>query len=172
MRALLIILVAALTACGDGKREAAEVLAAMVADSTQLLVGLERFDVPLRLALGERSVLGVDSAQVRWNEEVGWLEVVAGEHCGLVVVEEPGDLSRLKRDLDQDPLQTHAILKDSTDRLVWRSQFPDDALVFLHFCRVVESAGRTFVLRDLPSGRYNEADVQRMLAAVRTVGPA
>lgn len=167
-----MIPMAVLCACGDGKREEAEVLAAMAPESTRLLVDLRPYDVPMRLDLGERAMLGADSAIVRWNEEVGWLEVLAGEHCGLVVTEEPGDLTRLKRDLDQDPLQTHALLKDSTDRLVWRSQFPDDALVFLHFYRVVKAGDRVFVLRDLPSGRFNETDVQRMVDAVRTDEPA
>lgn len=157
-----------LSACGDGKKEAAEQLAG--ADSTAVaahIVDLSRYDVPLELDMGDLATLGVDSVAVKWNEEFGWLEVQAGEHFGITISEEPGDLARVKADLDRSTLQTHEVLSDSTDRLVYRSQFPDEAIVFHHFYRVVEVNGRPFVVQDGPNGKYNEADVKRMVNAVR-----
>lgn len=168
MQRSLPLLLLVLSACGDGKKEAAEQLAS--AESTAVaehIVDLTRFDLPLELSMGDLATLGVDSVAVKWNEEFGWLEVRAGDHFGLTISEEPGDLERLKADLDRSTLQTHELLRDSSDILVYRSQFPDEAIVFHHFYRSMEVDGRSFVVQDGPDGQYNEADVRRMVEAVR-----
>jgi hypothetical protein len=166
---LPIGLLLVLAACGDGKKEAAEQLAAQdTVTVASTVLDLARYDVPFALDLGDMATLGVDSAQVKWNEEFGWLEVRAGEHFAVTIAEEPGDLARLKADLDRSTLQTHSITKESPDLIVYRSQFPDEDLVFVHYYQVVRADGRTFVVQDAQGGRFNEADVERMSAAVRT----
>jgi len=158
-----------MAACGDGKKEAAELQAA--ADSTttaSTIVELAPFDVPFAMELGDLATLGVDSAEVKWNEEFGWLEVRAGERFAVTITEEPGDMARLKSDLDRSTLQTHEIITGTPDLLVYRSQFPDEDLVFVHFYRIVQAGGRTFVMQDAQGGRFNEADVNRMSNSVRT----
>ena len=77
------------------------------------------------------------------------------------------DLDRVKADLARSTLQTHQVLRDSADRLIYRSRFPDEDLVFHHFHRVLVVGGRSFVVQDGPQGRFTEADVLRMEAAVR-----
>ena len=157
-----------LAACGDGKREAAEQQAA--ADTTAVtssITDLSPYDVPFALDLGDVATLGVDSAQVKWNEEFGWLEVRAGDHFAVTISEEPGDLARLRSDLDRSTLQTHEIITETPALLVYRSQFPDEDLVFVHFYQVVQADGRTFVMQDAQGGRFNETDVTRMSGAVR-----
>lgn len=158
-----------LLACGDGKQEAAQALAA--ADtiiSTSLSVDLNAQDMPLFVELGPADLLGIDAPTVRWNEEMGRMEVDGGEHFGIVITEETGDLPRLKADLERDMLQKHTVIEEAPDRLVYRSQFPDDGLVFVHFYQVVQSGGRWFTVQDNEKGRFNEADVARMAKAVRT----
>ena len=158
-----------LAACGDGKKEAAEQQAA--ADTTAVtssITDLSPYDVPFALDLGDVATLGVDSAQVKWNEEFGWLEVRAGDHFAVTISEEPGDLARLRSDLDRSTLQTHEIITETPALLVYRSQFPDEDLVFVHFYQVVQADGRTFVMQDAQGGRFNETDVTRMSGAVRT----
>lgn len=170
MRTILIISgLLTLIACGDGKQEAAQALAA--ADtiiSTSLSVDLNAQDMPLFVELGPADLLGIDAPMVRWNEEMGRMEVDGGEHFGIVITEEPGDLPRLKADLERDMLQKHTVIEEAPDRLVYRSQFPDDELVFVHFYQVVRSGDRTFTVQDNEKGRFNEADVARMAKAVRT----
>jgi hypothetical protein len=167
MRTLPLLLVV-LAACGDGKKDAAEQLAgADTAAVAGYVVDLTRYDMPLEVDLGDLATLGVDSALVKWNEEFGWLEVKAGDRFGITISEEPGDLARMKADLERSTLQTHEVMRDSVDRLVYRSQFPDEALVFHHFYRVVMVGDRAFVVQDGPNGRYNEMDVLRMVNAVR-----
>lgn len=160
-----------LAACGDGKKEAAEKLAAMndsiAAAQASRSIDLSAYDTPLLVDLGDPATLGVDSGTVKWNEEFGQLEVSAGERFALAITEEPADLARLKADLDRDMLRKHTILEETPDRLVYRSQFPDEDLVFIHFLRIVQVGDRTFVVRDAEQGRFNEADVVRMVGAVR-----
>lgn len=158
-----------LTACGDGKKEAAEQLAAQdtLAAKAGHVLDLSKFDTPLLVDLGDLATLRVDSPTVKWNEEFGRLEVSAGEHFGLIIIEEPADLARLKATLEQDMLQKNTVLEETPDKLVYRSQFPDDQLVFIHFQRVVQVGDRTFVVRDADQGRFNEADVTRMAASVQ-----
>ena len=124
-------------------------------------------DMPLEVDLGDRATLGVDSASVAWNEEFGELRVNAGERFAISVSEEPGDIARLKADLERDMLRKHTVLEETPDQVVYRSQFPDEDLVFVHFYRVITVGDRTFVVQDAAEGRFNEADVKRMVASVR-----
>lgn len=167
MRTLPVLLVL-LAACGDGKKEAAEELSdADTAAVAGHVVDLSRYDIPLEVDMGDLATLGVDSVMVKWNEQFGWLEVKAGDHFGITISEEPGDLPRMKVDLERSTLQTHEVMRDSADLLVYRSKFPDEDLVFHHFYRVVTVGERVFVVQDGPNGRFNESDVLRMVDAVR-----
>ena len=170
---LIVVLVLGLHACGDGKHEAAD--QQVPADTTavaSLVVDLAPYDVPFTLDLGDAATLGADSVAVRFNEEFGWLEVRAGEHFALTIAEEPGDLARLKSDLERDMLQKHTVVQETPELLVYRSQFPDEDLTFMHFQRIVTVAGRTFVVQDAQGGRFNEADVTRMAGSIRAQQPA
>ena len=66
-------------------------------------------------------------------------------------------------------LRKHTVLEETPEKVVYRSQFPDEDIVFIHFYRLVPVGDRTFVVRDAAEGRFNEADVQRMVAAVRVL---
>lgn len=160
-----------LAACGDGKKDAAGRLAAIhdsiAAVKAERTIDLSAYDAPLLVDLGDLATLGVDSASVKWNEEFGQLEVSAGDHFGLIITEEPADIARLKADLDRDMLRRNTVIEEGPDHLVFRSQFPDADLVFIHFYRVLRTEGREFIVRDADQGRFNEADVTRMAAAVR-----
>ena len=136
-----------------------------------LSVDLSGNDIPLVVELGDATTLSADAASTSWNEDAGRMEVKAGEHFGILISEEPGDLARLKADLERDALQTHQIILETPEHIVYRSQFPDAALVFVHFYRIVKADGREFVVQDDPDGRYNEADIERMARAVRTQRP-
>ncbi len=170
---LFLSAVALFTACGDGKKEAAEQqLAADTTATVGTTVDLSTFDMPFALELGDLATLGADSAQVRWNEEFGWLEVRAGEGFAVTIAEEPADLVRLMADLERDMLQKHTVISETPELVVYRSQFPDEDLVFVHFYRIIHVNDRTFVMQDAPGGRYNEADVARMSSSVRVQQPA
>jgi hypothetical protein len=157
-------------ACGDGKQEAAQ-LAAAAADSaavtTSRKVDLGAHDMPLEIILPDAQLLGSDQDSVAWKEESGKLEVRAGEHFGLSISEEPADIERLKGDLERDLLRKNTVLRSGSDRIVYRSEFPDDpSLVFIHFYLIVQAQGRTFIVQDLDALRFNEQDVARMMDAV------
>lgn len=173
---LPILILALLAACGDGKADAARKLAEAQAQAEAeasageaYLLDLSAFDMPLAVSLPEMLTPDADSTYGRavWNEEFGQLRVKAGDHFGLTITEDMGDIARLKADLDRDMLRRHTVLQEAPDRIVYRSEFPDEDLVFVHFYRVIEVEGRTFVVEDMAEGRYNEQDVARMLDAVR-----
>lgn len=169
MRTLIIATLAlAFAACGEHEPAQTD---SNDAPPVSLSVDLRGHDFPMTVELGDPNTLGVDSPAVRWNEELGVLEVKAGERFAIVLTEEPGDLASVKASLDRDLLATNEIITESPDRLVWRSRFPDESIVFVHFCRVVEADGRSFVVRDDGKGRFSEADVARMVDAVRTQQP-
>jgi len=168
---IMLLLAAALAACGDGKQEAAEAMAAQDSTATVLSVDLAAQDMPLFVELGDAATLGVDAPAVKWNEEMGRVEVSAGEHFSITIMEEVADIARLKSDLDRDMLQKHTVMEEAADKLIYRSQFPDDALVFVHFYQVVQAQGRSFIVQDNSSGRFSEADIARMAKAVRTERP-
>lgn len=165
-----------LAACGDGKKEAAEKLAALERDGAsapsgnEYLLDLEPFDLPLSVSLPEVTVPDADSTfgGARWNEDTGQLIVQAGDHFSITISEEPGDIGRLKAALERDMLRKHTILEEEPGLVVYRQEFPDDALVFVHLYQVIDHAGRQFVVESAPQGKFNEADVQRMRHAVRT----
>ena len=157
-----------MTSCGDGKKEAAQ----QMADTTAVapptyVIDLLAHDLPLSVDLGDRATLGSDSAAVLWNEEFGHLIVNAGERFAITITEAPGDLARLKADLDRDMLQKHTVIEETPEKLVYRSQFPDEDLVFVHFRQVITVGDRTFLVEDATDGRFNEADIKRMAGAVK-----
>ena len=158
-----------LSACGDDKKEAVE---EGTATSTSWSVDLQPYDLPLTADLGDRSTLGADTVLVEWNEEFGHTTVNAGDRFRLIIREEPGDLARLKADLDRDMLRKNTVIEDGPDRLVYRSQFPDEDLVFIHFTLTLTVGDRSFVVEDDPNGRFNEMDITRMVGAVKPVQPA
>jgi hypothetical protein len=45
-------------------------------------------------------------------------------------------------------------------------------LVFIHFHQVVNAGDRTFVVEDIAELRFNEQDVERMVAAIAPKQPA
>lgn len=159
-------LLVCLSACGDGKKEAAEQMIDASAGAPDA-VDLIPFDIPLVVELGDLSTLGVDSPTVKWSEDFGRLEVNAGKHFGLTITEEPADLARLKADLERDMLQSHTVIEETGEKLIYRSQFPDDAGTFIHFYRIVQVGDRTFIISDADQGVFNEADVRRMVASVK-----
>ncbi len=163
----ILLLVTVLVACGESSQPAAATSAAMDSTATMLSVDLNAQDMPLFVELGDATALGVAAPEVRWNEERGCMEVGAGEHFAIVITEEEGDLARIKADLDRDMLQKHTVIEESSDKLLFRSQFPDDQLVFIHFYQLVQVGDRTFTVQDNEKGRFNEADVARMAKAVR-----
>jgi hypothetical protein len=158
-------------ACGDGKSEAAKQMAA-VADSIKAAstVDLGKYQLPLTLALPP----GSPAPSIVWKDETGKLEVRAGERFGIVITEDPGDMQRLKDDLDRDLLRKNTILRETPDELVYKSEFPDDTtLVFIHFQRTVNAAGRTFAVQDLDNGTaFTRAEIDRMRSAVAPKLPA
>lgn len=168
MKALIpVVLLLGLSACGgnDGVPEGEVVDSTATAASTVL--DLAQYDTPLLVELGDLATLGVDTPSVKWNEEFGHLEVNAGEHFGLLITEEPGDLARLKADLDRDMLRKHTVIEEAPEKLVYRSEFPDDAGSYIHFYRTVHVGDRTFVVTDAEQRRFNEADVKRMLGSIK-----
>ncbi|MBK6341589.1 MAG: hypothetical protein IPF41_03095 [Flavobacteriales bacterium] len=169
MRATLsLFLSCLLIACGQQSADQASTIE-QVAPS--LAVDLAGHGFPLTVELGDAATLGVDSPTVRWNEDMGQLELHAGERFSILVTEESGDIARLKADLERDQLRTSAIIEEQPDRLIWRSTFPDEDIVFVHFYRVIQVDGRSFVVQDDDRSRFSEADVSRMVAAVRTQQP-
>ncbi|MBK7084316.1 MAG: hypothetical protein IPH53_06490 [Flavobacteriales bacterium] len=172
-RYALLLSIALIAGCGDGKQDAADKMAEeAAADSTTAAVlDLSTYDTPLLITPPDAQLLGGAHATAAWNEEFGRVEVRAGEHFALNIAEGPGDLARLKADLERDMLRKHTMIEETPDRLVYRSQFPDDAGVFVHFLRVVQIAGRTFEVTDHDEGRFTEEDVRRMLGSVAPKQP-
>jgi hypothetical protein len=167
---LYLVLLAGLAACGGNGAEA--ITETPPDDPVPAVIDLSSEDMPLLLAPPQPGELGGDSVQVSWNDEFGHLEVHGGDHFGLQISEEPGDVGRMKADLERDMLRKHTLIEDAPDRLVYRSAFPDDPdLVFVHFYRVLQADGRTFVVESDPMGRFNEADVRRMVEAVAPKDP-
>ena len=164
---LLLLTFGVLVGCAE---PAATPEAPPTVDSTTTLlsVDLTAQDIPLFVEMGDAATLGVDAPQVEWNEEMGRVEVRAGDHFGITIREVVADLARLRADLDRDMLQKHTVIEEAPDRIIYRSQFPDEALVFVHFLQVVTAQDRSFIIQDDPNGRFNEADVARMAKAVRT----
>ncbi|HRD52014.1 MAG TPA: hypothetical protein PKY96_05135 [Flavobacteriales bacterium] len=170
MRATIILFSALLlAACNSGGE--AEATAEQSSTATSLAVDLSGHNIPFSIELGDANTLGVDSPTVRWNEEFGHLSVQAGERFSILITEEPGDIARMKADLNRDPLRTNSVVEEQPDRIIWRSAFPDEDIVFVHFYRVVQVDGRTFVVQDDDRGRFNEADAARMMNSVRTKQP-
>ena len=156
--------------CGDGKADAARELAEQEAASTSgATVDLGRFDLPLVVVLPPNGAPENDSlfGQPRWVEDFGHVELHAGPHFGITIAEEEGDMARLRSTLERDMLRTHTILEETPELLVYRQQFPDEDLVFVHFYRIIETQGRTFVVESHGQGRYNESDVALMREAVQ-----
>jgi len=171
MKAILPFGLAVIMASCGGQRDGAGQEAA---DSTAVantvapaVLDLAPFDTPLMIELGDLATLGVDSPTVKWNEEFGHLEVNAGDHFGMLITEEPADLPRLKADLDRDMLRKHTVLEEGPEKLVYRSEFPDDAGTYIHFYRTVRVGDREFVVTDVEERRFNEADVARMVGSIK-----
>lgn len=166
-RSALLLAPILLVACGGGEGQGSDA-PPPVADSTEApaAIDLSAHDVPLLVTPPDAQLLGGQAPQVRWNEEAGILEVRAGDHFGLDIVEGDGDLARVKAELDRDMLLKHEVVEEGPDHLMVRSSYPDQDLVFVHFVKVVRVAGRTFEVGDDPQGRFTEQDVRRMLAAV------
>lgn len=160
----------AFSACGGGPEQVPQPPEA-AAPASGTAIDLAGHGFPLAIAL-DPPAQPADSPAVRWNEETGQLSIRTGDRFGILITEEPGDIARLKADLDRDMLRTSTIIEEQPDRLVWRSAFPGEDLVFVHFYRVIQAEGRTFVVQDDDHGRFSEADIRRMVQAVRAKEPA
>lgn len=164
-------------ACGDGKQQAAEQAAVVdrttAVAPTDTATDLGPFDLPLMVRIPPAQATGGAVSELGWKEEEGWFGVRAGEHFALRITEEPGDVGRLKSDLDRDLVRKTTVLNETPDLLVYQSIFPDDpTLVFVHFYRVLRVGDREFVVESAPEGRFNAADVERMRNAVNVKEPA
>jgi hypothetical protein len=160
--------------CGDGKADAADKLAQLADSVPANVLDLASHGLPLQLEMPDKQLLGGMEPTVVLNENTGKLEVRAGEHFALTIVEEPGDMVRVKADLDREQIRQNSTVRETPELLVYKSEFPDDpTLVFLHFYQVVKVGDRGFVVEDIQDGtRFNEQDIERMAAAVRAPSPA
>lgn len=163
-----------LVACGSGPSEGhSSPTPDSSAAAAPLTIDLAQHDLPFLLSPPDKQLTGGVDPTVQWKEETGRWEIIAGEHFGLALVEEPADMPRRKADLDRDALQQHSVLKDTTGLLVYRSTFPDDpSLVFVHFYQSFTIGGRDFTAQDLDGMRFNEQDIRRMAAALSPKPPA
>ena len=160
-----------MSACGDGKSDAAKQMAA-AADSARLAasVDLSEHHLPLRLQMPTCA----PAPTMVWKDEIGKLEVRAGDHFALEISEGPADMGRLKADLDRDLLKKNTIVEETPELLIYRSEFPDDTtLVFFHFNRSITADGRSFVIQDTDDGNgYSLDDIRRMATAMEPKRPA
>lgn len=162
-------------ACGDGKREAAERLAEPEASPpNEYLLDLQAYDLPLAVSMPQQLEPDEDSTygKVRWVEEFGHYRVSVGKSFDLTITEDEGDIPRLKAGFERELLRTATIVSESPELLVYRWHYPDEDIVFVHFYRILRVGDRSFVVESAPEGRYNEADVAVMAAAVRVSVPA
>lgn len=172
-----LALVLSLSACGGGSTTTDATDGAdsttTAAPATGTPLDLAAHDLPLMLMAPDKQLLGGAEPQVVWKDEIGRLEVRAGEHFGLTIVEEPGDIARKEADLDRDLLRKNTIIKETPELLMYRSEFPDDpTLVYIHFLQVLKVGDRSFVVEDIPELRFNEQDVERMAASLSAKQPA
>jgi hypothetical protein len=160
-----------LSACGDGKSDAAKQMAA-AADSARMAsqVDLSEYHLPLMLEMP----VGMPQPTLLWKDEIGKLAVRAGDRFAIEVSETPADRDRLKADLERDLLKRNTIVEETPELLIYRSEFPDDtALVFHHFERWVTADGRSFRVEDTKDGTvFSLEDIRRMASAVHTKKPA
>ena len=169
--ALVLMLI---TACGDAP-PATEAIPETDSPSPSVAptIDLSSHDLPLMLTPPDKQLTGGQEPTIVWKDETGTLEVRAGDHFGLMIREEPGDIARLKATLERDPLKNNAVLRETPDLLIYRSEFPDDpSLVFMHYCQVVHTGDRTFVVQDVDDGTFNQQDIERMMAAISPKPPA
>ena len=136
-------------------------------------IDLASHGLPLLLTPPDKQLTDGQEPAIVWKDETGTLEAKAGDHFGLVITEEPGDIPRLKAALDRDLLRKNTLLRETPELLTYRSEFPDDAsLVFLHFYQIVKAGDRTFVVQDTEGQPFNQQDIDRMLAAISPKPPA
>ncbi len=168
MKHLLPALVLLLIACGQADTHSTDPTS--VADtsaSSVPVIDLSAYDVPLHFTPPERQLTGGDSATISWKEETGQLIIKAGDHFGLAIIEDAGDVARLKADLDRDLLRKNTILREAPGMIIYKSEFPGDAgLVQIHFYQVISAGERTFVAQDLDAHTYTEQDVDRMIGCL------
>lgn len=173
MRKLLVAVpFVMLSACGHEAGSEGDPPPADSLSQVAQAIDLSNYDLPLQVILPNAQASGGAKAVVGWNEEEGWFGVKVGEHFSLHITEGPGDLPRLKRDLENDLVRKHALLIDKPDLVVYRSEFPDDpTLVQLHFYQVIMAGDRSFVVESDPEGRFDQTDVERMSEAVFPIVP-
>jgi len=168
MKHLLPGLVLLLFACGQADPHSTDPISgADTAAASVPVIDLSAYDVPLLFTPLDQQLTGGDSATIAWKEETGQLIIKAGDHFGLAIIEDAGDVARLKADLDRDLLRKNSILREVPGTIVYKSEFPGDAgLVQVHFYQVLSAGGRTFVVQDLDAHTYTEQDVDRMIACL------
>ncbi|MFZ1688447.1 MAG: hypothetical protein WAU70_13540 [Flavobacteriales bacterium] len=154
-----------LVSCGESTSSSTELPSddSAVAAATNN-IDLAQHDMPLLVNVPETGT----PAMAVMNEEMGRMEVRAGEHFGIIITEMAPDFARLKADLERDMLLKNSIVEETPELLLYRSEYPDGAGTIMHFMQVVKSGARTFVVEDLPDGRFNESDAKAMVDAVRT----
>lgn len=176
---LLVPAIALLAACGGG--QASTDGGHTSADSTSVdtahtaaAIDLGKYDMPLMLNAPDKQYTGGAEPSIMWKDEVGKLAIKAGDHFSLTVMEDPGDMARLKGDLDRDMLKKNVVVQETPELLIYRSEFPDDKdLVFVHFYKVIRVGERSFVVTDADdNARFTEQDVQQMAAAITPKQPA
>ena len=116
---------------------------------------------------------GLPPPTLLWKDEVGKLEVRAGDHFAMEISEGPVDMGRLKADLDRDLLKKNTVMEETPELLIYRAEFPDDTtLVFFHFQRSIAVNGRSFLIEDLSDGgAFTNEDVHKMATAVVAKSP-
>lgn len=164
-----------LAACGGGPERTTDstTQADSTASSTAPSIDLASHGLPLLLTPPDKQLTGGLDPTIVWKDETGTLEVLAGDHFGLMIREEPGDIPRLKAALDRDLLKKNTLLRETPELLIYKSEFPDDpSLVFMHFCQVLRAGDRSFVVQDVDGQTFNQQDIERMMAAVSPKPPA
>lgn len=161
-----LFLVCSASSCSNGQQQKGEQEETSIAtEPAKHSIDLSEHDLPLILEI-DPNMLAADTVAVEWNEEFGHLEVTVGPKFSITIIEGEPEMERLKASLNNDPLRTTTIIEEKPDLIIYRSQFPDDDLVFTHFYQVVRAGDRTFVVESNDQGHFNEQDVRRMVGAV------
>lgn len=152
-------------ACGTGNSETA--MEAANADLPQVaFTDLAEHHMPLLI----ETPAGGPEPTLLWKDEIGKLLVRSGDRLAIEIYEAPGDMGRIKADLDRDLLRKHTIVEEEPDLLIYRSEFPDDTtLVFHHFNRSITVGDRVFQVEDAQDDgtAYTLDEVRKMALMVR-----
>ncbi|MCB0761767.1 MAG: hypothetical protein KDC12_09620 [Flavobacteriales bacterium] len=135
-------------------------------DDSLMVISEPGFEMKVVLS---KTLLANDPARIRYDQNLGHLEVSVGDHFDLQLIDDSMDVNHIKAELQEDQLMSYIFRDAGTNQLDYEAVLPDGNVLSHYYMGLHSIGGKTYFIRTNPDKEFTRMQVDKMKSAIRTM---